>query len=444
MYHLRPSRRKRPSSTKLPLILGFIGILVVGAILLYQVPTIRENVDWRISSLRSSIKYALSPPEEVVFTPNPTVLAMAQATIAAFTPTPSPTFTSTPTPGPSTTPDFTSTPLPTSTPIPDSILLSGIRHDYQKWNNCGPTNLAMALSFWGWEGTQYDTAPFLKPNARDKNVMPYELANFVEEETELKVLTRVGGEIDLLKRFIAAGFPVIIEKGLDSRKSGWIGHYQVLAGYDETLGIFNAFDSYEGDFSEGQTLLEPYEEIESYWRHFNNTYILIYPQDRESEVLSILGSQGDETENYLYAAEKASLEIFNLSGRDQFFAWYNRGTNLMLLKDYGGSALAYDEAFKVYASLEPEERPWRVLWYQTGPYFAYYFTGRYYDVLNLATQTIENAEEAALEESWYWRALAKEALGDVAGAIEDLKTSLEWHPGFEPSEYQLDRLGVTY
>ena len=116
----------------------------------------------------------------------------------------------------------------------------------------------------------------------------------------------------------------------------------------------------------------------------------------------------------------------------------------MQLRDYGGAALAYDEAFKVYAALEPEERPWRIFWYQTGPYFAYYFTARYHDVLNLASQTIENAEEPALEESWYWRALAKEAIGDLTGAIEDLKTSLEWHPGFEPSEYQLDRLGVSY
>jgi hypothetical protein len=444
MYHLQPRRRKRSCSTKLLLVFGFIGFIVVGSILLYQVPTIRENVDWRLSSLRSSIKYALSPPEEVVFNPNPTVIAMVQATMEAYTPTPSPTTTFTATMGPTAMPDFTDTPTPTFTPIPNAILLSGIRHDYQKWNNCGPTNLAMGLSFWGWEGTQYDTAPLLKPNARDKNVMPYELANFVEEETEFKVLTRVGGDIDLLKQFIAAGFPIIIEKGLDSRKSGWIGHYQVLAGFDDTLSIFNAYDSYEGDFSEGQTLLEPYEEIEGYWRHFNYTYILIYPQGRETELLSILGLQADENENYLYAAEKASLEIFNLSGRDQFFAWYNRGTNLMLLKDYGGAAQAYDEAFKAYATLEPDERPWRVTWYQTGPYFAYYYTGRYYDVLNLATQTIENAGEPALEESWYWRALAKEALGDIAGAIEDLKISLEWHPGFEPSEYQLDRLDASY
>jgi tetratricopeptide (TPR) repeat protein len=302
----------------------------------------------------------------------------------------------------------------------------------------------MALSYWGWEGDQSVTAAILKPNRRDKNVMPYEIADFVTEETELNALVRVGGDIDLIKDFIAAGFPVMIEKGLDSRKSGWIGHYQVLAGYDEAKGIFNAYDSYEGDFTDGQTLLEPFEKVESYWRHFNHIFIIIYPDEREAQVMSLLGIHQDETNNFLYAAEKASNDIFNLTGRDLFFAWYNRGTNLMQLRDYAGAAAAYDEAFNLYAALEPDDRPWRVFWYQTGPYFAYYFTARYHDVINLATQTIDKSEEPAIEESYYWRALAKEALGDLAGAIEDLKISLEWHPGFEPSEFQLDRLGVEY
>jgi len=444
MVHLRPDRQKRPLFSKLIIIFSLIGLILVVAIVLYQIPIIRENIDWRISSLRSSIKYALSPPEEVVFTPNPTMIAIVQATMDALTPTPSSTTPPTATIEPSPTPEFTPTFTPTSTPIPSSILLSGFRHEYQKRNNCGPTNLAMALSFWGWEGSQIDTAAILKPNPIDKNVMPYELVDYVEEETELKALVRLGGDVDLIKHFIAAGIPVIIEKGFDSKKTGWIGHYQVLAGYDDSRNVFNAYDSYEGDFSEGQTLLEPYQEIESYWRHFNYTYVLIYPQDREAEVLSILEAQQDENANYLYTSEKASEEIFNLTGRDLFFAWYNRGTALMYLKDYAGAALAYDEAFKVNATLEPDERPWRVTWYQTGPYFAYYFSGRYYDVLNLATQTIDNAAEPALEESWYWRALAKEAIGDVEGAIEDYQTSLEWHPGFEPSESQLDRLGVSY
>jgi tetratricopeptide (TPR) repeat protein len=51
--------------------------------------------------------------------------------------------------------------------------------------------------------------------------------------------------------------------------------------------------------------------------------------------------------------------------------------------------------------------------------------------------------EPVLEESYYWRALAKEALGDVAGAIADYQSSLDFHPGFGPALTQLARLGVA-
>lgn len=444
LVRLRPYRRKRSWLKPIFRLVAGLFLCAALAFLVYQIPPIHERLEWRLAELQSRIRHALSPPEEAVFAPNPTLAAMVESTFSALTSTPNIAVTATMTPIPSATPILTATPTPTATPIPDRILLDGIRHEYQQWNNCGPTNLAMALSYWGWEGDQRDTAAYLKPNPRDKNVMSYELANYVSEETPLSAIVRYGGDLELLREFIAAGLPVIIEKGLDSKKSGWIGHYQVLAGYDEEKETFFAYDSYEGDFSNGQTLPEPYEEIESYWRHFNYIYMVIYPPDRQAEVFAILGPHQDENFNLLHAAEKASLDILRLTGRDQFFSWYNRGTSLMLLTDYGGSAIAYDEAFKLYASLESASRPWRIFWYQTGPYFAYYFSGRYYDVLNLATQTIDNAGEPAIEESFYWRALAKEALGDVAGAIEDLRTSIKYHPDFEPSIFQLDRLGASY
>lgn len=442
MYQLGPQRRW-PSRRKILLILtaGF-GILAILGVLLYRIPDVREYIDWRVDEVQAKIKYALDPPEEAVFAPDPTLAAMVEETLIALTPTGTFNPTTTPTISPAPTPEFTSTPAPTPTPIPDQILLTGIRHEYQKRNNCGPATLAMALSYWGWEGDQRDTAAILKPMPIDKNVMPYEIEEFIVNYAGLKAMVRYAGDLELLKELIAAGFPVMIEKGLD-HKDGWVGHYQLLAGYDESQGSFNAYDSLNGDFTGGKTLIVPYNTIETNWLAFNFTYIVIYPAEREGEVLNILGSDQDETSNLYRAADKASIAIYNASGRELFFAWFNRGTSLMRLADYGGAALAYDEAFQVYASLDPEDRPWRMLWYQTGPYFAYFFTGRYYDVINLADQTLDLMPDPVHEESYYWRALAKEALGDIDGAIQDLQTSLIYHPDFAPSLYQLDRLGVS-
>ena len=136
----------------------------------------------------------------------------------------------------------------------------------------------MALSFWGWQGDQRPIASFTKPNARDKNVMHYALADDVRSETGFEVIVRVGGDQALLKRLIAAGFPVMVEKGLEGPGfDGWMGHYQLLAGYDDALRRYNAYDSYEGDFSDGDSLPVSYDVIDEYWRHFNHTYLVIYP-----------------------------------------------------------------------------------------------------------------------------------------------------------------------
>ena len=106
-------------------------------------------------------------------------------------------------------------PPATPTPLPVSVSLDGVRYMDQHglWNYCAPSNLAMALSYWGWEGDRLDTGQYLKPFEEDKNVMPYEMVNYVEEMTNLSVVVRSGGTLDLLKLLIANGYPVLVEKG---------------------------------------------------------------------------------------------------------------------------------------------------------------------------------------------------------------------------------------
>ena len=94
--------------------------------------------------------------------------------------------------------------------------------------------------------------------------MPSEMIAFVNEYTELNAIVRVGGNIELLKRFIAAGFPVIIEKGFEgSGFNGWMGHYEVINGYDDSRERFIVQDSYIV-----ADLPVPYDAMEEYWQHF--------------------------------------------------------------------------------------------------------------------------------------------------------------------------------
>jgi len=430
---IRSRRRRR---NKLSPLFIFLALIVL-SIIVYYLPPVHERLGWRIDNARAYIKYAINPPQDDVFvpqevTPQPTLAPLPSETATA---TPFPTATPL---GPTDTPFPTATPTPTVTPIPSQTMLEGIRWEGQKFNNCGPANLSMALSYWGWGGRQKDTAPILKPYYRDRNVMPYEMAAYVDTYTQLGVLYRSGGSIELLKTLVAAGYPPIIEKGFEGASfNGWMGHYEVVNGYDDENGEFIIQDSYDGP-----NLRVAYDVMEKQWRAFNFVFIVIFPPEHEAQVMNLLGPLADETQSYVLALRQAEEESQTLEGRDRFFALYNRGTNLVFLKDYSGAATAFDAAFANYADIPEKERPFRMLWYQTGPYFAYYYTGRYNDIITLSTQILDAMGESILEESYYWRGMARGALGDTEGEITDLKLALKYHPGFTPAVEQLQFLGV--
>ena len=415
---------KKITNTKLAIFFLLGSIVVIP--LIYSIPVVHEKVAWRVNEAWAQIKYAISPPEKVLFVPKqiPT------------TEVPHPTATGT-VPAPQLMPATTPTLVVSPTPLPEKIILNGAQHEYQTWNNCGPATLAMALTYWGWDGDQRPIAAFTKPNSRDKNVMPYELSDYVLEETGFEIVYRTGGDIELLKRLLAAKLPVIIEKGFEGRDfDGWMGHYVLVTGYEEIEGRFIVQDSYYGPDQSIQ-----YEDLESNWRAFNFTYLVIYPIERQKDVVVILGSHFDVENNNQSSAQVAKEEIIQLAGRDQFFAWFNLGSSLVQLWDYDGAAVAFDKAFAMYPDIPEQERPWRMMWYQTGPYSAYFYTGRYQDVMELATTTLKAMSEPVLEESYYWRARSLEALGDNDRARTDLRNALKYHPGFEPALTRLHQLG---
>ena len=159
------------------------------------------------------------------------------ATLTACAPSPSQTPLPEPTSGLET---IQETALPTATleptPIPAVVQLEGVFQEYQRMNSCGPTNLAINLRYWGWVGEQTDIENVVKPRLEDLNVTPQEMVSYVQEHTEQDAIVRLGGSVDLLKRLVAAGYPVMVERGfvnIDEDWKGWMGHYGVVDGYDD-------------------------------------------------------------------------------------------------------------------------------------------------------------------------------------------------------------------
>ena len=419
------------------IILGLVISFSLLIIILFSVPSLRERVLWRFDELKIRIDYALNPPEAVVFVPDASDLQATPIPINSPSPTLQPSLSP-------TTDIQIQTAIPTlePTPLPEIVKLDGIRYQDQHglWNYCAPANLAMQLSYWGWEGDRADTGKILKPFEKDKNVMPYEMVNYVMEQTQYLAITRSGGTIDILKKLIADEFPVLVEKGVYIRdvsgKVSWMGHYAVLNGYDDEKQEFLTQDSYfRPDYPVS------YEDILSQWRSFNYIFLVIYTADQELKLMNVLGDYADDGNADQIAYQRANMEITENQGVDLFYAWFNRGTSLVQLQDFIGASESYDQAFQIYSQLAEKDRPWRMMWYQTGPYFAYYYSGRYQDVINLTTLTIDAASEPYLEENFYWRALAYVAVGEQQKAIQDLNTSLEYHPNFVPSVELMKQLG---
>lgn len=432
-----------------------IPAIVVFAIILYYIPPIHSRLSWRLESLRTQIKYMINPPEEAVFQPaeqtqvDLAVTAMMQTFQATLTPQASAsTSTLTAKPGP------TARPTITSTPYPATFILQGIKYEHQhgRLNYCGPANFSMALTYWGWDGNRDVIGKAVKPSDKDKNVMPYELQDYIMDNVPgMTSVIRYGGDLDTLKRLVSAGYPVVVEKGIYevdiNGHMGWMGHYGFVTGYDDTQDQIIYQDTYQ---PEPQKNPGPNRKIKTSqfiegWRAFNYVFIVVYPVDKEGEVLNLLGPLADDEQAARQALATAQAETRTLSDIDLFFAWFNVGTSHVALFQYADAAIAYDYAFNLYANLSVNDsvRPYRTMWYQTGPYKAYYYTNRFADVINLADTTLNDTiSEPVLEESLYWRGRAYYMVGKTDLAVKDYRDALKVHPKWVVATQALQDLGL--
>jgi len=351
--------------------------------------------------------------------------------------TPSPEPTATETAIPTATP--TLTPLPTPTPAPvyqaaqPYVELTGFTNVWQTWNNCGPATLSMNLSYYGGIVGQAEIAAIIKPNPDDKNVSPEELVTYARSQGYHAQL-RVNGNRDLLRTLVSNNIPVIIETWLEPEPNDGMGHYRMIVGYDDAAQTWIGYDSYYKDRwvstdDRYRGIYMPYAETDALWRVFNNTYVLVYPDNQAPLVQAILGAELDETVMWQNALQQAQL-IVEQNPADPF-AWFNLGTDRVALGDYEGAAYAYDQALAIGL-------PWRMHWYQFGALQAYYGVGRYDSVIALADTTL--AVTATLEEHYYWRGLALAGLGDIGGAQWSLERALALHTGYTQAQEALTAL----
>jgi uncharacterized protein YvpB len=400
--------------------------LLVSAILLLQIPAVNERFAWRYEVAKTYLRNVAYPVGNVpTAIPNPT--SNATQTPMALTETPLPT---------EQVLETVAVPIATLEPPPASAFLTPPEYEQQRPNNCGPAALAMMLRMYGWNGDQFTISEVIKPVNGDRNVNPEEMAFWVHNYAGwLRLDFRVGGDLEMLKRLIAANYPVIIE-GTTSLNPGdtgwpdddlWAAHYLLLTSYDDATQTFTVQDTYRGPDQ-----IVSYEQLLDEWKPFNYLYMVIYLPEEESELERLLGSNWDpdlNRQNSLIASEAATVE-----DPSDAFAWFNLGSNLVYFERYQEANAAYDKAREIGL-------PQRMFRYQFGPFLANFHGFRNEDLLALTEYALQRTDMS--EEAWLWHGWALYRDGNTNGAVEDWRRALSIRPGYGDALYALDFVGAT-
>lgn len=405
------------------LVAGLASVLLL-AVAVYQIPAIKARLEWRYVVWSTYLQNVVDPVG-----PMPT--PVRSTPFATFTPQP-----------PTPTAAETSVPTPTLAPLPGDVTLPSPAYERQGINNCGPATLTMALRMYGWTGNQDDIAAVIKPVPQDRNVNPEELRYYVLNYAGwLRAEYRVAGDIETLKRLLAANYGVVIEEASklppeDSngpRDDLWDAHYMLITGYNDATGTFTAQDSLRGPDRQVS-----YDQVMVDWKPFNYLYMVIYLPQEEGEVKSILGANWDPGQNRQNALKLAEAQT-TAAGPDQdAFAWFNLGSTLVYFERYQEAAQAFDNAFTIGL-------PQRMTRYQFWPFVAYYNADRIDYLAQITENTYKPISGSYSEEALLWHGYALLRQGDATGALADWNKAISVHPGYCDAEKAInDFIQPTY
>jgi len=419
---------RRRSNLRFWLAGGFFVVIAVAGAALFGIPRLTRAISWRLDMAYTYVRALVYPVREL-----PTPAVAVQPRVDVVTPTASsPVLMQQPT----ATPAVTLTPTLVPTPIPGRVQLAPPAYnearDKQDINNCGPATLALYLRYFGWEGNQFDISKLIKPMSNDRNVNVEELVfNYVRTRAGwMNAEYRVGGDLEMLKKLIASGIPVMIEETFTTDRKywpeddRWAGHYLMITGYDDALQQFTVHDT-----EVGPNQRVAYEELDRNWQSFNRVYIMVYPPEMQSTIETVLGENWVVDINRQNALETAERET--QADPENAFTWFNLGTNLMYFERYAESAAAYDTARTIGL-------PQRMLRYQFGPFISYFHSLQTEELMALTKYALVISPTS--EEAMLWRGWGFYRQGESDTAMKYFRDALKINPEYEDAKYAIEYL----
>lgn len=327
--------------------------------------------------------------------------------IKNFNNTPKPKFINLNTPTLSPSPF----PIPTAKPPTKLILLNNGYHIFQTFNNCGPASLSMALSFYGINVSQKILGDELRPYQiasginDDKSVTLSEIAEKSKDFGFVPIL-RPNGTPQVLINFIANNMPIIARTWTKPNED--IGHFRVIKGYDQEKMIFIQDDSLQG-----KNLEFSFDEFNILWEKFGYEYLVLVPPEKLEIAKQILGDDYDEGTAWQKAANTAQNQ-FNLS-----ISLFHIGK--------------MEESVKSFEQVE-DMLPFRTLWYQIEPIYAYYKLNNFEKVFRITDKIINNGNRA-YSEVYIIRANSYKKMGMADKAQEELGKAIFYNKNIDLSSY---------
>lgn len=326
-------------------------------------------------------------------------------------------------------PTITPTPTPAislMTPLTQKILTGGT-HAFQTFNNCGPASLSMMLAYYGITVDQHVLGQALRPyqNTRgdndDKSVIIPELAEKAKEYGLLPY-HRHNGTFEAIKLFITYDMPVMARTLTKPNED--IGHYRIIKGYDDALGVLIQDDSLQG-----KNLSFTYEAFNNLWQAFGYEFLVLVPPGKRDIAEAILGDEKDERTSWIRAADRFRDRL--RENPDDVFARFNLSIALYHIGDFQASVSEF---------VTVEHRlPFRTLWYQIEPILSYYELGEYQRVFALTDKILMN-DNRAFSELYMLRGQIYERAGDIDVARQEYMQAVLYHRNLTTAHDALTRV----
>ncbi|HLG74117.1 MAG TPA: C39 family peptidase [Chloroflexota bacterium] len=183
-------------------------------------------------------------------------------------------------------------PPPASPPPPDGpaarpskLLIGPLSFISQTLNNCGPASVAEVLGFWGIQKTQGEVQSVLRGDGNPYGMTPAGVPSYMAS-LGLDVLLGTGGNEDVIKQLLWAGFPVIVNQIVSDGDLDF--HYRPIQGYDDERGTFIASDPLIGPM---YTI--DYAQFDRVWGYTGRRFIVIYPPDKADQLNAALAGKWD-------------------------------------------------------------------------------------------------------------------------------------------------------